>query len=303
MSFSQSVKAELCRVPVGNLCCAVAEAYGVLLFAGVFTRAEFRVSTSHAAFAHRLPGLFQTAFGVPLSLAGGAKRRWSFGTADRRVIDRVMGTFGYGGPLVALHLNNAMAEEPCCQAAFARGAFLSGGTVIHPHKKYQLQLMTPHIPLSREVDTLLRELGLRTRDSRRGPYAVISIKNSDSIEDFLTLAGAPISALALMETKIEKGVSNQVNRRVNCETANIAKTARAAVDQSAAIERLKGSAVWHTLPESLQTVGLLRLEHPEASLNELAALSALTAAPAGRSGINHRLRKLVDLAGETAAPP
>jgi hypothetical protein len=301
MSFSQSVKTELCRVPADKPCCAVAEAYGTLLFAGVFSRTEIRVSTSHAGFAERLPALFQTAFAAEIGLAGGQKRRWVFGTSDKRIIGRILTPLGHAGPSrhVALHLNNAAAEEPCCQGAFLRGAFLSGGTVIHPDTKYQLQLITPHIPLSREIDTLLRELGLRTRVGRRGPYAVISLKNSDSIEDFLTMAGAPLSSLALMEAKVEKGMSNQVNRRVNCDLANSAKTARAAVDQTKAIERLRNGPVWATLPEPLQAVGLLRLEHPGATLNELAELAD---PPVGRSGINHRIRKLMALAEENAEP-
>ena len=301
MSFSQSVKTEMCRAPVGSPCCAAAEAYGVLLFAGVFARTEIRVSTGHAAFAQRLPPLFHAAFGVAVEPAGGQSRRWVFGTADKHTVGRIMDALGTGGPVrqVALHLNNAVTEEPCCQGAFMRGIFLSGGSIIHPQKKYQLQLITPHIPLSREIDTLLRELGLRTRAGRRGPYAVISLKNSESIEDFLTMAGAPISALAMMEMKIEKSVANQTNRRVNCETANIAKTVRAAVDQAGAIERLKAGSDWVSLPESLKTAGLLRLEHPEATLAELAELSAMTDTPSGRSGINHRLRKLMRLAGES----
>jgi hypothetical protein len=295
MSFTQTVKNELCRTPVGKPCCAVAEAYGILLFAGVFARMEIRVSTSHADFAKRLPGLFQAAFNVHIALEGGHQRRWTFGTLDRSVINPIMDAFSCGGPRVALHLNNAVTEEPCCQGAFLRGVFLSGGTVIHPNKKYQLQLITPHIPLSREVDTLLRELGLRTSVGRRRAYAVISLKNSESIEEFLVMAGATRSALSLMETKIEKGLANDINRRVNCDMANSAKTARAAVDQVEAIERLKNGTGWVNLPESLQSAGMLRLEYPEATLVELAALSD---PPVGRSGINHRLRKLMEIAGK-----
>ncbi len=297
MSFSSEVKSELCRLPVDKYCCAMAEAYGAMLFGRAFTETSIRMVTEHAAVAARLAALFKKAFGLSFDLSPAKSEtagKRNLALVSREKISLVRALLGYGqAPELALHLNNAMLEEDCCKTSFLRGAFLTGGSVIDPEKKYHLELVTPHQALSRETVALLLEVGLPPKLTLRAGGMVIYFKQSEAIEDFLTATGAPLSAVRLMETKIEKDVRNQINRKVNCETGNLTKTVEAVLSQREAIARLQGSPVWETLPEPLRETARLRLDYPEDSLVDLCQRFD---PPLGRSGLNHRLRKLVELA-------
>ncbi len=168
-----------------------------------------------------------------------------------------------------------------------------GGSVTDPAKRYHLELATDHYNVSRETYSLLLEMGFEPKELRRKGNFVIYFKQSAAIEDFLTTIGAPLSAMELMSLKVEKDMRNAINRKVNCDTANVSKTVDAALLQIEAIEKLSADAGLGSLPEKLRETAVLRLENPELSLNELAELSALT-----KSCLNHRLRKLVELAAK-----
>ena len=162
MSFANDVKNELCRVPLSRHCCAVAEAYGVLLYCHTFTTREIRIVTACDAFAERLPKLFRRAFGAHFVLpvtekAGG---RHVLTITDRAAIETVFAAFGADlSRTVAHHINLGVLESDCCRASFLRGAFLAGGSVTDPSKNYHLELITAHASVSREAAALLTELG------------------------------------------------------------------------------------------------------------------------------------------------
>lgn len=297
MSFSSRTKDELCRLPTGRHCCARSETYGALLFGHTFRPDEVRIVTEHQNLPARLTHLFSMAFGFDFdqrSPRQNATGKISLMLTDRNRLSALFAAFGYAADNnVALHLNNAVLENDCCPAAFLRGAFLTGGSVVDPEKKYHLELGTPRIHLSREVSTLLREMDFEPKTVLRAGHHVLYLKLSEQIEDFLTTIGAPHAALGLMETKVEKDLRNRVNRKVNCETANLTKTVAAAMSQVEAIERLRKSNQWESLSAPLRETGELRLQYPEEPLAELCARFD---PPLGRSGLNHRLRKLVDLA-------
>ena len=295
MSFSGAVKEELCRAGLNRRCCAQAEAYGVLLYCNTFTGGEARVVTESGPFAQRLPALFKKAFRLDFDRLpeGEGKRIFTLSGPDK--LEAVRRSFGLDPGAVALHVNFAVLEEDCCRAAFLRGAFLAGGSVSDPQKSYHLELSTSHHSVSREVLALMRELGLEAKSSQRKGNMVLYFKQSDRIEDFLTCIGAPVSAMEVMNAKLEKDLRGKVNRRVNCDAANLDKAVEAALAQVEAIRRLEGDGRLLTLPDKLQEAARLRLAHPEDTLSQLAEQCD---PPATKSALNHRLRKLVELGRE-----
>lgn len=297
MSFSSEAKAELCREPMQRRCCAIAEAYGILLYCNLFTMDEIRIVSSSAALAERLPKLFKKAFNLGFDPEPAVKIRGkrTFSITNKESLGRIMEAFGYDAKgILAHHINLGVLEEPCCKAAFLRGAFLAGGSITDPVKSYHLELVTDHYNVSRETYALLLELGFSPKDATRGGNYIIYFKQSETIEDLFTLLGAPVSAMEIMSAKVEKDMRNAVNRRVNCDSANADKVVSAAQEQLDAIRRIEKTTGLQSLPEKLREAALLRIANPAASLSDLAALSM---PPVSKSCISHRLRRLTELGG------
>ena len=296
MSFAYDVKAELCKAPLSRGCCAVAEGCGVLLYASAFSAGEVRIVTENDEFAARLPRLFQKAFGVKFDELPEEKKGGKLVLRIMREdkLDAIWRALGYDRRAhFALHLNFALLEEECCRAAFLRGAFLSGGSVTDPQKRYHLELATSHVQAGREVEALLRDMGFEPKNVMRQGSFVTYFKSSEHIADLLTLIGAPGRALEIVSAKIEKEMRNTVNRRVNCDAANLDKTVMAAYEQVEAFTRLTESGAINELPVKLQEVAVARLLQPELTLSELAATFD---PPLTKSCLNHRIRKLMEIA-------
>ena len=292
-SFAGKVKNELCRVPVQRLCCARAEAYGVLLYGNTFSPTEVRLITESADFAARLPRLFQRAFGLKFDRLPEEERgKLIFGITDRSKLDRIINQLGYDPRQnLVLHVNFGLLEDECCRTAFLRGAFLAGGSVTDPEKRYHLELDTGHAQASREVAALLTEMGFLPHSVRRGGSSVIYFKQSEHIEDLLTTIGAPAAAMDIMTAKVDKEIRNGDNRAMNCDMANVNKTIDAALEQKNAIQRLQENGRLERLPEKLRQTALLRLQYPEMSLSQLAEKCD---PPVTKSCMNHRMRKLLE---------
>ena len=289
-TFAQKVKTELCQPRVERKCCAVAEAYGVLLYAHSFSAKEIRITTASDELAARLPHLMRRAFGIDFDepeKARGVKH--SFRVTDLTKLCAVFDVVGNDMRSPALHINFGVIEEPCCKASFIRGAFLAGGSVTDPEKRYHLELAGNHRQASRELCALLTEMGFLPRMVIRGAATVIYFKQSEHIEDLLTKLGAPVAAMDIMTTKVDKAIRNGANRAMNCDIANVNKILEAATEQQSAIEALAKSGQLDRLPEKLQQTARLRLEHPELSLAQLAELCD---PPVSKSCMNHRMRKL-----------
>ncbi len=302
MSFSFDTKNELCRLPVQRRCCAQAEAYGILLYCHTFNSSDVRIITENPNFASRLPRLFQRAFDIRFDrqpdISGRAEPsgKMVFQIICQEKLDHIINLLGYAPRQnLALHINFAMVEEECCRAAFFRGCFFAGGSITNPVKRYHLELTSSHLQATRELEVLLRESGYPPKSITRNSSYVTYFKQSDQIEDFLTLIGAPVAAMQIMSTKLEKGLRNSVNRRLNCDSANLDKAVEAAQSQGEAIRKLQGAGRLMKLPDKLQQTAALRLEYPELSLAELAEMFD---PPVTKSCLNHRLRKLVNLAEE-----
>ena len=298
MSFSANVKSELCRPEVEKGCCALAEAMGALLYANTFSADAIRIVTESRDLGLRLPRLFRKGLGVSFDLLPeeGGSGKLTYTITDREKIRQVFSACGFAAETsVSLHVNFALLEKDCCRRAFLRGAFLAGGSVTDPEKRYHLELSTTHWKVSRETGTLLLEMELPAKETERKGSSVLYYKQSEAIEDFLTVIGAPVSAMAVMEAKIEKDWRNEANRKTNCDSANVDKAVAASQEQLAAIRKLEERAVLETLPEKLRQTAALRREYPETTLSELAELHE---PPISKSAVNHRMRKLLSLAAE-----
>lgn len=298
MSFSYETKNELCRLPVQKLCCARAEAYGILLYCNTFNSKEVRIITENPNFAARLPKLFQRAFSLqfdrrPEEIREG-QGKMVFQITERKKLDRIINLLGYD-PLqnLVLHINFGLLEDGCCQGSFLRGCFFAGGSAIDPLKRYHLELTTSHLQASRELEVLLRECGYPPKSVARNGSFVTYFKQSDQIEDFLTFIGAPVASMQVMSAKMEKDLRNSVNRRLNCDNANLDKAVEAAQKQAETIRKLQMSGRLDQLPDRLRRTAELRLENPELPLSELAEICD---PPVTKSCLNHRLRKLMTLA-------
>ena len=299
MSFSASAKAEACHAIPGKHCCALAECFGILLFCNHFSADCIKIITESREFAYIIPKLFKKAFDLTFdsfpSMESPGKLVFQIMQPDK--IAHIMSAFGFSPQdTLALHINLPVVEEDCCKAAFLRGAFLAGGSVTDPAKAYHMELTTTHQSVARECNLIVHEvLGFSPKNAVRGGGQVLYLKNSEMISDFLTFLRAPVAAMGIMETRLEKELNNKVNRRCNCDDANLSKVVDAAQEQLASIRILKKQGILETLPVKLQQAAAAREENPEAALAELAAMMD---PPITKPAMNHRLKKLVQLSRE-----
>ena len=293
MSFSSEAKAELCQQKLDRKCCALAESYGVLLYCNTFSAREIRIITASTHFAQRLPRLFRRAFNLGFdSMPASASGKQSFSITDPDKLALIFDSFGAEiSSTLSHHINFGVIEEDCCRSSFIRGAFLAGGSVTDPEKRYHLELATPHHSVSREAFSLLLDMGFSPKETQRGGNSLLYFKQSDAIADFLTTIGASHTAMAIMTAKVEKEMRNTVTRQINCDNANADKTVAAAQAQLAAIRRIARDYGLDALPESLHQAALLRITNPEASLSDLVLLSD---PPVTKSCLSHRLKKIMN---------
>ena len=296
MSFSSEAKAELCQARIEKRTLALAECCGALLYAHSFTAREIRFITASGDFAQRLPRLFRRAFSLAFDSVSepGANGRQRLLIEDGEKLRAIYAAFGAEPETTLKHnVNFGILEEPGCMEAFVRGAFLAGGSVTDPSKRFHLELATPHAQVNREMAVVLLDLGFLPKEATRGGDSLLYFKRADAIADFFTALGAPVTAMAVMTAKVDKEMRNTVTRQINCDSANADKTVAAAQEQLEAIRRYIRRNGLDSLPEPLRDTALLRIANPAASLADLALLSD---PPVSKSCLNYRLKKLVSLA-------
>lgn len=298
MSFAASAKAEVCRAVPAKKCCALAQCFGILLFCNSFSADGIRIITESREFGYILPKLFMKAFDLEFdsfpSLESPGKL--VFQMDEQEKLDAILAAYGFDRGTLALHVNLPVLENDCCKAAFLRGAFLAGGSVTDPEKGYHFEIATTHHSVARETYALMQEmLGFYPKMAARGGGQVLYFKQSDLISDCLTYLGAPVAAMGIMETKLEKELNNKVNRRCNCDDANTSKVVEAAQEQLRAIRLLRELGLLDKLPQKLQAAARAREENPESSLTELAAMME---PPISKPAMNNRLKKLMLIAKE-----
>jgi len=297
MSFSANIKKELSRAASARTCCARAELCGILLFASSLERGGVRIQTHNPLLLKHLGIVCERAMGyIPSWSASVTGSRHTISLDDPGEMKRIFSVLGYEyRDQLVLHLNAPLVEDDCCRAAFLRGAFLTGGYVTDPERDYSLEFTTTHAVLSRELYALLCDMGMPPKTAKRRYTNVIYFKGSEAIEEILTLMGAPRAAMSIMETKVIKDVRNTINRKVNCETANLLRSVENGNIQLEAIAALKAAGRYEELPIRLKEAAELRERFPDAPLSELAQNAD---PPITKSGLNHRLKKIEQLYSE-----
>ena len=297
VSFSSAAKAEVCRVVPQKHCCALAECFGILLFCNSFHRDGIKIITESREFAYLLPRLFKKAFDMTFD-SFPSMESLIFQILSPDKVELIMDEYGFDAEnTVSLHVNLPVLEDDCCRSAFLRGTFLAGGSVTDPTKGYHMELTTTHQSVARESYALIQEvMGFCLKNAARGGGQVLYLKQSDLISDFLTYLGAPVAAMGIMEAKLEKELNNKVNRRCNCDEANLSKVVDAAQEQISAIRILRSQEKLAHLPAKLQQAAIAREENPEATLSELASMME---PPITKSAMNNRMKKLMQFAKGT----
>lgn len=298
MSFSADVKSELLSVEAENECCLHAFCYGLLLCSRSFSYREISFLTEHSNIAQKYCEVLKTVCGVKPSTQKSDAGKFHIEIKNAEDRAKIMKVFGYDEKSRTMRINYANISEDCCKSAFLRGVFLSSGTVNDPNKRYHLEFVLPYKNLIKDLALFVSEFdefetGLEPKIIQRNSNYVMYFKGSEAIEDILTVMGAVNSSLQVMGVKMYKDMRNNVNRKLNFENANLDKTVGAASKQIDAISKIKNTIGIARLPLELQEIAKMRFDNPDMSLRELAENLST---PLSRSGVNHRLKKICDIA-------
>lgn len=237
-------------------------------------------------------GLIKSIFGVTAEITCGGSVRPTYIARVASEADRlkILACYDYG--IADKLINNDIITRECCFQSFIRGAFLSCGNINDPQKEYRAEFSVRSEKLADEFSVLLSGYGISLKKAKRQNVTVLYTKESACIEDLLTLMGVPHRTLDIMDTKILKSVKNNINRRSNCDNANISKTVEASIKQRRAIDYLKQHGILESLPAELISAADLRQNNPDSTLAELCRLSE---EPLTVSGLNHRLKRLMEI--------
>jgi len=311
MSFSSSVKDELSRQMPGARHCQIAETAAILSLCGrvkISASDHFwiEIHTENVAVARKYFTLLKKTFNIRTDVSirsginPGRSRTYIVAVREHEEALKVLqavkliNSQGEIGENLSL-IRNVVLQNACCRRAFIRGAFLAAGSISAPEKFYHFEIVCPTEPKAEQLKNIIATFDIEAKIVPRKKYYVVYIKEGSQIVDILNVMEAPVSLMELENIRIVKEMRGSVNRQVNCETANINKTVSAAVKQIEDIRFIQSAAGLSGLPESLQEMARIRLERPEATLKELG--EALEP-PVGKSGVNHRLRKLSLVAEE-----
>ncbi len=317
MSFSSSVKNQLCRIENED-CCSLAEISAIIGTTGTLdTKSDnaLKLLTENSAMARRFFSSMKASMGISPDIK--IRRNQKLKMRAHYIIT-IPYTFGVEELLEKLGMDitpavgernaefspnselDVLLEKECCRRAYLRGAFLAGGSVSNPEKTYHLEINNRYKKIAAKTARLMKEYELNSKIIRRKGDYVVYLKEGDNIVDFLNIIGAHTALLELENIRIVKQVRNSVNRIVNCETANLTKTVDAAVRQLECIKQLQNNPGLDKIPPQLREIAVLRLKNPDASLKELGQMMT---PPLGKSGVNHRLIKLEKLADEKKGLP
>lgn len=308
MSFSGDVKEELLSVNGNGRHCQIAELAAYFSYCGFMKKSNsghmvIGITAENKAIATKCFTLIKKTFNI---YSGILIRKHSFSSKilsyeiqiekPDEIKEVLMAIKKYKEseePVLCSCVDKLLLKKDCCRRAFIRGTYLAIGSMSNPEKGYHMEFVFDHEDMAEEFIQILKTFSIGAKMVLRKKNYVVYIKDGEEIVDMLNIMGAHISLMNLENTRIMKDMRNSINRRVNCETANIAKTVNAATKQVEDIMFIRKNYGLHKLPDNLRQVAEVRLAYPEASLVEL---SQLMDPPVGKSGVNHRLRKLSELA-------
>lgn len=295
MSFSMQVKDELVQKEYEESCCRRALLYGMCLFGRDFSSTDISLQTENENVANAYVLLIKEIFNIEARIKKSPKgRNFTAYVEDKNECAKLLKLLGHDG-VGSKKINHSNFDCENCVNAFVAGAFLSCGTVSAPEKDYHLEFTIPYLNLSKSLLTLLEEMELNPKYTNRKGYNIVYFKESESIEDCLYLMGASGSMFEMMNVKIVKDFRNKANRQTNCEAANINRMVKAVAVQTKAIEKIWNEKGHEYLPENLEAVAKLRYDNPDVGLTELAKMCI---PELSRSGMNHRLKRIVDISND-----
>lgn len=293
MSFSSDLKEELLHLVPENPCCKLAESYGLMLFGRGFSKQELSISTENAAVAQQYSYLTGRLCGQAPVVQKTTSKKYKVSVDSKEERLRVLSAFGCDGSERVRRLNWSNIPDECCIGAFLRGAFLACGTINSPEKNYHLEFVISHYNLSMDFKKFLETYDFSPKEVRRGGLYVLYFKKTEEIQNLLGIMGAARFVMEFIDVIVYKDIRNNVNRRLNFESANLTKTVNAAVRQIEQIEKLQNKTAFKSLSPELREIARLRLENPDYSLQQIGEEMH---PPMSRSGVHHRLKKLCTLA-------
>ena len=296
-SFSELTKEELVREENPNSCCDSAEFLGLLLFGCTISATEIKFTCENRNVFERFNFLAHKHKIKRNIMISQDAARYTSNVSDKDCINTILKKFYLvdENGLIRYRITNEFKD--CCKNALIRGAFLGGGTIINPSKNYNLEIVTAYMGLKDSFLEVLSQIGFSFKVAVRKSKYVIYSKQSDIITDFLNFVGAVNAQMELINIKIEKEIKNNFNRTANGETANIEKTIGAAVEQIKAIDIIDKQIGIDGLPDELRDLAILRLNNRSLSLLEL---GKLLNPPLGKSGVNHRFKKIIAISKRLA---
>lgn len=310
MSFSTETKNELARVTSENNCCNITELAALVRLAGSiqivgYKKLNLKITTELNSIARKIFKLLKQNFGINTTISVNKnqmlKRNNSYvlmvtSEMGAEKLIKELGILAPGDGFYTLNkvpVNLIQHEE--CKRAFIRGAFLGGGSISDPGKNYHIEFVTNNNDFAESLKDFINSLGFNCKIVSRKNNYVVYLKESEQISDLLSIIGAHHALLSLQNTKIVKAMRNNVNRIVNCETANLSKTVNAAVRQVENIKFIQETVGISSLPDNLQEIAQLRVECEDLTLKEL---GEMLSPQIGKSGVNHRLRKIEEIAND-----
>jgi len=311
MSFSSDCKEELCRVPSDKACCRLAEIGALYMTLGALSllgRGQLCVqfTVESPAIARRIFVLLQKEAQIASQLhyvthaRFGGRRECVLTVGPRQApaLLRLLGmmeTGADGAPTLRATAPRVKLQRDCCRRAFLRGALLGCGTLSNPEQSYHLEFIARDEALRLNIAKCLQSLGVPVKRTVRRGVTSLYCKQSDQIADILTAAGAHRAVTRLESLRVQRQVLGSVNRALNCDGANLRKQMDASARQMELIGRLTASERFAAMPPALQQIARARMQAPDLSLEELG--QTLTP-PIGKSGVNHRMRRLIRFALE-----
>ena len=286
-SFSLTTKEAICKSLPTKSCCIDAEIMGFLLFSGRISKDKITVSSESDEILKHFAVLVKRSC-RSAALVEKKKNGYTCTLPHKKLMDMILSYETTEKSLSELYL-----KDECCKYAFLKGAFLSGGILVDPNKNYNLEFIAASEGVQNDFGALLDELGFEFKRVKRRSSFVLYSKQSDTICDVLTVVGAYAAQMEILNVKIEKEMRNDWNRVANSENANFDKVIKASVRHIQAIQKIESTIGLDSLPEDLREIAVLRLENKDLSLE---ALGEKLNPKLSKSGVNHRIKKILDIA-------
>lgn len=309
MSFSKDVKDELSRQLSPARHCQIAELAAIISLCGriIITEEDryiLKIHTENITVARKYFTLIKKTFNINTEISIKrntylkSSKMYVLGIMEHDIVIKVLQATKLLDEQKEIGENlsvmsNLVIQNSCCKRAFIRGAFLASGSMSDPEKTYHFEIVAPNEPKAKQLQEIINSFDIDSKIVIRKKYFVVYVKEGSQIVDLLNIMEAHVALMNLENVRILKEMRNSINRQVNCEAANINKTVTAATKQIDDIIYIKDQIGFGELSEGLEEIAALRIDYPEASLKEL---GAMLNPPIGKSGVNHRLRKLSVLA-------